>query len=562
MTAGRLVAAAIGTSLALSAIATSNSGIEHTLGRAPGELAWGPALFRALLALHGILLLVIAVCGTTRNNSPSSPIFGPEDRSAVRILGLLTLAAFALRLWRADTSLWLDEILTMVDFARPSLSTIVTSFPNQNQHMLVSLMAHCSLVLFGESAWALRLPSVLFGVASIWALYLLGRKMNGSRTALFACTLMTVSYHHVWFSQNARGYMGVAFFSILATWLWLEAMDRKHFRWWAAYSFALFLGIWIHMTMVFLIAGHGLVWLADGLRTRRPDWRPVAAWLLCGSLAAQALALALPEFFRSALHEVSMPSEWTNPLWVLTESMRSLRVGFAGIAVVLGAAATVLAGWFAILRRQPRAAAAMVLPALIGGSAMIGLGHNLWPRFFFFSVGFALLIAVQGAMTMPQLLPLAPRLRARYGTALALLLIIASTAMLPRCYALPKQDFTGAREYVEHLRTPGDAVVVIGLARHAFGKYYAPHWTEIDNTTELERVKREHARIALVFTLPIELKAFQPQLWAMVTRDFEPVKVFPGTLGGGEVYVCRARAANDVRAGAVRLDQVAADQLQ
>ncbi len=31
---------------------------------------------------------------------------------------------------------------------------------------------------------------------------------------------------------------------------------------------------------------------------------------------------------------------------------------------------------------------------------MLALGHNLWPRFFFFCMGFALLIAVHGAMEL------------------------------------------------------------------------------------------------------------------------------------------------------------------
>jgi uncharacterized membrane protein len=48
-------------------------------------------------------------------------------------------------------------------------------------------------------------------VASIGALYLLGRAVAGPTEALFAAALMTVAYHHVWFSQNARGYSGLLF---------------------------------------------------------------------------------------------------------------------------------------------------------------------------------------------------------------------------------------------------------------------------------------------------------------------------------------------------------------
>ena len=52
-------------------------------------------------------------------------------------------------------------MLTMVRFARPPVAQILTSFPDQNQHMLYSLLAHGSMRLFGEQVWALRLASVL-----------------------------------------------------------------------------------------------------------------------------------------------------------------------------------------------------------------------------------------------------------------------------------------------------------------------------------------------------------------------------------------------------------------
>src|SRR5262249_40201596 len=207
---------------------------------------------------------------------------------------------------------------------------ILTTFPSQNQHMLFSVLAHASITSLGESAWALRLPSVLFGVASLWALFFLGRRIVGVGEALLACALMTVSYHHVWFSENARGYMGLMFFATLATWLWLEALARPGWRWWFAYAVVLALGMSIHMTMVFVPAAHAALYLLrivaarpGGDRANQPGHRtgdvrqPLLAWILAGTLTLQLYALSLPQFFQTALHEVSLPSEWTNSMWVL-----------------------------------------------------------------------------------------------------------------------------------------------------------------------------------------------------------------------------------------------------
>jgi hypothetical protein len=229
-----------------------------------------------------------------------------------------------------------------------------------------------------------------------------------------------------------------------------------------------------------------------------------------------------------------MPSEWTNPLWVVKESIRNLQTGFAALAVVVCGGFLVCAGWLDILRRDARAAWAMVLPALGGGAMMLLVGHNLWPRFFFFCMGFGLLIVVHGAVLLPR--------RPALGYALAGLLIAASASTVPRCYALPKQDFTGARDYVERQQEPGDAIVAVGLAGHAYGSYYAPRWPVAATPEELAAIRQSHARSFVVYTLPIELKAFHPALWQAVQSGYEPVKVFYGSLGGGEVYVCREKS--------------------
>ena len=329
----------------VAALLSTDAMEENLVGRADGSLSWGPGLFRVMLAFHGFVLLVGGIAarrmvGSTnrRQEEPARSKVNGVGRWHWSALAALTLVALGLRLWRLDSGLWLDEVFTLLDFGRVPLTEVVTMFPSQNQHMLYSVLMHFPLALWGESAWALRLPAALFGVGSVWAVFLLGRKLVGVRQALLAAALMTVSYHHVWFSQNARGYTGLLLFTILATWLWLEARDRQRWSWWVAYAVALWLGLWVHTTMVFVVASHVLVELPGAARTlygarRRGESlsaipvlrKPVAAWLLAGTLSLQVYALSLPEFFRTALHETSMDAEWTNPVWAATEKPAQLR---------------------------------------------------------------------------------------------------------------------------------------------------------------------------------------------------------------------------------------------
>jgi hypothetical protein len=562
---GPFVLIAVGVLLAGAGVLVSNAALESALLSDPTRtLGWGATLFRLLLVIHGLAMALAGIiwCRRTDVIPPlASPPTSVTDRSStavgrmawVVLIGLSVLG-LGLRLWRLNSDLWHDEVLTLLDFARRPIGEILTSFPSQNQHMFFSVLARLSFGLFGESAWALRLPSVIFGVASLWALFMLGRQLLGTREALLACSLMTVSYHHIWFSQNARGYMGLLFFTLLATWLWLEALSRETWSWWIGYAVAVALGAWCHMTMAFVAAAHVLISFDFLIKPRvrgrgtgsiieRVNWRPVVGWLLCASLTLQLHALALPEFLKSGLHEVSLPSEWTNPIWVITESMRSLRVGFSSVFIVLFGGVMVGIGWLSMFRRNWRAALALILPAALAGGTMLALGHNLWPRFFFFSMGFALLIVVEGAMALPRLLlpRKSERIAVAAGVVLVCFIIVASAATVPRNYRLPKQDFTGARDYVERHRQPGDAVVAVGLAGADYGGYFAPHWSVAQTSDELEAIRQKHAMVWLVYTLPIEVKAYHSDVWGIIENDFEVVRVFPGTLGGGEVYVCRHR---------------------
>jgi hypothetical protein len=264
------------------------------------------------------------------------------------------------------------------------------------------------------------------------------------------------------------------------------------------------------------------------------------------TVTLQLYALALPEFLRIGLHEESADSEWTNPLWLITESLNGLRIGFAGGAAVLLGGLLVGFGWLKLFRKNRQAAVIMVLPAILAGATMLAMGHNLWPRFFFFSMGFGILITIYGALEMPSFIAaFTAGLRARTqlaayaGVALAILMVTVSVYTIPRNYALPKQDFSGAKDFVEINRQPGDVVAAVTLAATIYGSYLAPDWTVVKSGAELEQMAARENRLWLVYTLPIELKSVRPDIWEVINEHFEVVQIFPGTLNGGEVFVCR-----------------------
>jgi len=558
---------ALGISLIVFAVAVPNAAYSRALVSGTKDLAWGPTLFRSLLALHGVLLAVYALWGRRAAAfATADRDDAPESRTTsgwtYLLLGGFSVIALVLRVWNLNSDLWIDEVFTLLDFVRQPAGVILTSFPSQNQHMFFSLLAHLSTEMFGENAWAIRLPSVIFGVGSIWAFFYLARYLFGNREALLGCALMTVSYHHIWYSQNARGYMGLLLFTLLATWCWLEAIEKNTKIWWFGYVVSVVLGMWIHPTMAFVVAGHALVFLvflilpmSVGGRDERlsPERKvgltPFVAWALSVTVTLQLYALALPEFLTLGLHEESKPSEWTNPLWVVTESILALKIGFGGIFAVILAAAFVGFGWLLLFRADRRAALVMTLPAILAGGSMVLLGHNIWPRFFFFSMGFGLIIVIHGATQLPSAITAFIKPLDAYrgfattlGACLALLMIAASVITVPKNYKLPKQDFSGARSFVESERSQGDGIVAVSLAGVVYGRYFTPSWPVASTASELETLEDSSDSEWLIYTLPIEIKAFKPDLWRVIERDYSVVKIFPGTLNGGEVFVCKKKA--------------------
>src|SRR5206468_1873446 len=141
------------------------------------------------------------------------------------------------------------------------------------------------------------------------------------------------------------GYSGLLCFAILATWFWIEARQRNSRPWWAGYVVSVIAGMMLHMTMAFVVAAHGVVYLLElaSPRGRAAWWQPLAVWFLAVTLTLQVFALSLPEFLKYACHEPSMQSAWTDPRWVIMESLRHMKLGF-GLVAAVGAGVFVLAG--------------------------------------------------------------------------------------------------------------------------------------------------------------------------------------------------------------------------
>ncbi|MBT8116293.1 MAG: glycosyltransferase family 39 protein, partial [Gammaproteobacteria bacterium] len=371
----------------------------------------GVQLLQFLLFADAVLILLLVFGGYSRlqnlrqhasglwqpsqipvQDSAWQPLFIPA------MLFILILAS-ALRGLSLDTDLWIDEVFTLVNFVRLPLGELVSDFTDDNQHLFLSVLSHLSVALFGESHWAVRLPAVIFGIGSIWVTMRLAALVYGYRTAVVTGLLLALSWHHIWFSQNARGYTILLFGTVLATDMLLRALRDGLWRYWVGYALIIAFSAWAHVTAVFVALAHGLVislLLIWSGRLRRAVWLPLTGFLLAAWFTLHLYALVLPqmlEFFsRPGAGTGVTPLEWRNPLWLFNEVFERIGVpsafgwaGMTGIMLVL----TICAWWY--LRREPLFVLLAGLPGVLLGITMFLLGRNLWPRMFFNEIGFIIL---------------------------------------------------------------------------------------------------------------------------------------------------------------------------
>jgi len=547
----RRITIGLGLALALGGIALSPTALLHALlpdGTDPSStLALGARLFTYTLMVLGAYIAAAAWWLPPRVASAERGGLSERPFVAVILAGTIGLAA-ALRAYSLDSGLWYDEILMHVQESSKSYGEILTTYDSKNQHFLYTLLARLAMDCFGDTAWALRLPAALFGVAGVAALYAFAREVTDASEALLATALLAFSYHHVWFSQNARGYSGILFWALLSSALLLRALGDGRQRWWALYAVTAALGVYTHMTMVFVMAGQALVYLST-VWTRRGRPSP-ARWdglllgfPLAGLLILQFYVIVLPQVLTGVANESSVVTVWRNPAWAMIEILQGLRIGFSGSAVGLVALAVCTVGLVSFVRTAPAVATLLIVPVTLCAAVVIGSGHHVWPRFFFFGFGFAVLIVVRGASVLGRWigtgLGLPPARAIQAGTLASLLLVAGAAVALPRAYA-PKQDFEGALKFVEASRAPGDSVVTVGLATMPYQRFYKANWGSVESVESLEAVRSRGRRTWLVYTLPPHLDAVYPDLMLRIRNEFQVVRIFPGTLSGGAVIVCRS----------------------
>ena len=147
------------------------------------------------------------------------------------MIWLILFIGLVLRFISINQSLWLDEatsILAARDFSVKELLTIFS--PGDFHPPLYYLLLKVWISIFGTSEIVARSLSVLFGIATIPILYLIGKKLFGHATGLVAAFFLATAPLHIYYSQEARMYVPTTFFATTAVFFFLSILQEKRVR--------------------------------------------------------------------------------------------------------------------------------------------------------------------------------------------------------------------------------------------------------------------------------------------------------------------------------------------
>ncbi len=153
-----------------------------------------------------------------------------------KALFALTFLALATRLYGiVDKDLWFDEVLD-IDQAIKPVRQIISEVTITPLHYLV---VHVFSLISTDIVF-LRLPSILFGLASVLLLYLTVKKTGSTKVAFVSALLLAISPMSIEFSQQILHYSYFVFFTITTLYFYIDLFIKPRFELQTVLLFVLF----------------------------------------------------------------------------------------------------------------------------------------------------------------------------------------------------------------------------------------------------------------------------------------------------------------------------------
>lgn len=392
-------------------------------------------------------------------------------------LAAITSLGVALQLHAITAkSFWLDEG-SSIAMARLDWFNFLRLLWWRELNMVLYYLLLRGWLHFGDSVTWIRGLSMVFAVAAIPAIFLLGRKILGTSFGLVSALLLSVNAFQVRYAQEARAYSLLVLLVIVSTYCFLTAVESRRRRDWNWYIVASSLAIYAHFFAVLVVVAHWLTLPAMARSGVLVGGRDVRAQF---QRAARLVALLTAPIWIFIATTGAGPISWIprpglgdviGLLKMLSGNANTLQLIVYSAFVVLG----LITGAVAIRRKRPDSPAYLILTCWFFVPLVIVLLVSiaqpvLVPRYLMISLPAWLMLAAAGITAGRSGL-----LAAVLGIAVAFSSFAGVRNYYQADFDTPPSDVRSATAYILGNAQADDGVVFYSFSTRFPYDYYAAH---------------------------------------------------------------------------------------
>jgi len=222
---------------------------------------------------------------------------------------IVLIISFLIRLWGLYAeSAWIDEAYSIV-LSKHTLSEIIKGTAADQHPPLYYLILHYWMKV-GDGVIHARLLSVIIGLLGVTQTLVFFKSLGGYKIGLLSGLLIALSPMHIWYSQEARMYIFLSFFTIGATHMLWKGINYNGFKWWFLYGLFCLLSLYTQYFSIFIFIAHGswiiIEYLNKKTRSLIINW--VATSAIVGFLFSPWLPIVINQSKNHALTWITTPS--------------------------------------------------------------------------------------------------------------------------------------------------------------------------------------------------------------------------------------------------------------
>lgn len=196
---------------------------------------------------------------------------------------ILAIAAYVRFTGLVRRDFWYDEAFTGVA-VKENFHNMIAMIINDVHPPLYYMALKVFASFFNYSVYGIRLFSAIFGLLSVWAIYLLAKELFNVKVARYAALVAAVSPFAIQYSQEARMYAMLVFFILIAATFFAKGLrtnKTKYFLWWGLFTGLSMLTHYMGIVFSSLYYAVFVAWGMYGIEVEKisTPWKKIKAFL-------------------------------------------------------------------------------------------------------------------------------------------------------------------------------------------------------------------------------------------------------------------------------------------